>query len=101
MISEAGATVLSSFFGDDGQVSVTSDVLPGPVREFTGYQAIAKEAGLSRIFAGVHTRLDHEAGLALGRSVARLVLRSSNSADFGANAKAATPSAPGRYASGY
>ncbi len=101
VISEAGATVLSSFFGNDGQVSVTSDVLPGTVRQFSGYQAIATEAGLSRIFAGVHTRLDHEAGLALGRNVAQLVLRSSNSADFGPNPKAATPSAPGRYASGY
>ncbi len=101
VISEAGATVLSSFFGNDAQVSVTSDVLPGPVREFTGYHAIATEAGLSRIFAGVHTRLDHEAGLVLGRNVAQFVLRSSNSADFGADVKAATPSAPGRYPSAY
>lgn len=101
-ISEAGATVLSDFFGNEGQVSVTSDVLPGPVRLFDSYQAIATEAGLSRIFAGVHTRLDHEAGLTLGRDVAQLVLRSSKSADFGANPKArATPSAPGRYTSGY
>ena len=74
VISEAGATVLASFFGNDGQVSVTSDVLPGTVREFTGYQAIATEAGLSRIFAGVHTRLDHNAGLRLGQDVADYVL---------------------------
>jgi hypothetical protein len=100
-ISEAGATVLSEFFGNDGQVQVTSDVLPGTVREFNSYQAIATEAGLSRIFAGVHTRLDHEAGLTLGRNVAQLVLRSSKSADFGANAKATTNSTPGRYVGGY
>ena len=101
VISEAGATVLTDFFGNDGQISVTSDVLPGTVRQFDSYQAIATEAGLSRIFAGVHTRLDHEAGFTLGRNVARLVLRSSNSADFGANAKAANTTAPSRYAGGY
>jgi membrane-associated phospholipid phosphatase len=102
VISEAGATVLSDFFGNKGQIQVTSDVLPGTVREFDSYQAVATEAGLSRIFAGVHTRLDHEAGLTLGRNVAQLVLRTSKSADFGANPNAATPSAPARRtASGY
>jgi len=34
----------------------------------------------------LHTRLDHQAGLVLGGDVAQLVLRSSNSADFGRNA---------------
>jgi len=104
VISEAGATILSAYYGNDAQVQVTSDVLPGATREFNSYQAIATEAGLSRIFAGVHTRLDHESGLTLGRNVAKLVLRSSNSNDFGANAKAAaaTPSsAPGRFVGGY
>jgi hypothetical protein len=100
-ISEAGATILSAFYGDGGQIEVTSDVLPATVRQFDSYQSITTEAGLSRIFAGVHTRLDHEAGLTLGHDVAQFVLRTSKSADFGANPKAATPSAPGRYASGY
>ncbi len=100
-ISAAGATILSAFYGDGGQIEVTSDVLPGAVRQFDGYQAITTEAGLSRIFAGVHTRLDHEAGLTLGRDVAQLVLRTSKSADFGANSKAATPTVPARSASAY
>jgi hypothetical protein len=107
VISEAGATILSAYYRNEGQISVTSDVLPGTVRQFSSYQDIATEAGLSRIFAGVHNRLDHEAGLALGRSVAQLVLHSANSADFGRNAKAAAAasaapsSAPGRYVGGY
>jgi hypothetical protein len=104
VISEAGATILSAYYGNDAQVQVTSDVLPGVTRQFDSYQAIATEAGLSRIFAGVHTRLDHESGLTLGRNVAKLVLRSSNSNDFGAYAKAAAAapsSAPGRYVGGY
>ena len=73
-ISAAGATVLSSFFGNQDQIRVTSDVLPGVVRTFASYNDVATEAGLSRIFAGQHTRIDHEAGLALGHDIAQFVL---------------------------
>jgi membrane-associated phospholipid phosphatase len=73
-ISAAGALILSRFFGDDNRISVTSDVLPGVVRTFDSYHDIAIEAGLSRIFAGQHTRIDHIAGLQLGRNGAELVL---------------------------
>jgi len=74
VISEAGATVLSAFFGNHDDISVTSEVLPGVVRNFDSYQDAALEAGQSRIFAGLHTRLDHEAGLRLGQDVANAVL---------------------------
>ena len=74
VISAAGATVLSAFFGNRDDITVTSEVLPGVVRHFDSYQAVAREAGLSRIFAGVHTRLDHDAGLHLGHRVAEFVL---------------------------
>jgi membrane-associated phospholipid phosphatase len=73
-ISAAGATVLSTFFGNQDQIRVTSDVLPGVVRTFASYSDVATEAGLSRIFAGQHTRLDHEAGFKLGQNVAQFVL---------------------------
>src|SRR2546430_3235933 len=73
-ISAAGAIMLAAFFGNRDQISVTSDVLPGPVRTFDSYADVATEAGLSRIFAGQHTRIDHEAGLALGHAVAQFVL---------------------------
>ncbi len=73
-ISATGATVLSAFFGNQDQISVTSDVLPGVVRTFASFSDVATEAGLSRIYAGQHTRLDHEAGLALGHAVAQFVL---------------------------
>lgn len=82
-ISAAGAGVLSAFFGDEGQIDVTSDALPGTTRSFTSYQAIATEAGLSRIYAGQHTPLDDAAGQLLGRQVAQFVLRSSRSETFG------------------
>jgi membrane-associated phospholipid phosphatase len=73
-ISAAGAEVLGSFYGDDQHFSVTSPALPGVTRSFSSFSAAAQEAGLSRIFAGVHTRLDHVAGLTLGHDVANFVL---------------------------
>jgi len=87
-MSAAGASVLSAFFGDRGQIDVTSDTLPGTVRSFTSFGAIATEAGLSRIYAGQHTPLDDAAGQQLGRQVAQFVLRSSKSQDFGSCAAA-------------
>jgi membrane-associated phospholipid phosphatase len=74
-ISEAAATVLTSFFGRHQRVTVSSANLPGVTREFTTVQAAATEAGLSRIFAGQHTMLDHLAGHWLGARVAGFTLR--------------------------
>jgi membrane-associated phospholipid phosphatase len=82
-ISSAGAAVLTSFFGKHDKIKVTSDALPGVVRSFDSYDAAASEAGLSRIFGGVHFRFDHEAGAQLGSKVARFVLTESRSAGFG------------------
>ncbi|HEV2924068.1 MAG TPA: phosphatase PAP2 family protein [Solirubrobacteraceae bacterium] len=74
-ISAAGASVLSSFFHSDAQgLTVTSEVMPGTTRQFSGYAAAANEASASRVFAGVHTQLDEDAGQQLGASVARFVL---------------------------
>jgi membrane-associated phospholipid phosphatase len=73
-ISAAGADVLAGFFGDNQTFAVTSPALPGVTRSFDSFSAAADEAGLSRIYAGVHTRLDHLAGLTLGHHVANFVL---------------------------
>jgi membrane-associated phospholipid phosphatase len=74
-ISAAGADVLASFYGDRQHFGVTSPTLPGVTRSFTSFSATTQEAGLSRIYAGQHTRIDHVAGLALGHDVAGFVLR--------------------------
>jgi PAP2 superfamily len=74
VISGAGAIVLSTFFGNQDQIRVTSDVLPGAVRTFTSYNDVATEAGLSRIYAGQHTRIDIEVGSQLGHDVAQFVI---------------------------
>ena len=66
--------MLASFYGENQHFSLTSPALPGVTRSFTTFGAAAQEAGLSRIFSGQHTRLDHVAGLELGHNVAGFVL---------------------------
>jgi membrane-associated phospholipid phosphatase len=73
VISAASAAVLARLLGDHHPVTVTSEALPGVQRSFHTLSAVVQEAGLSRIYAGVHTRLDHVAGLRLGAEVARAV----------------------------
>ncbi|MFD1048032.1 phosphatase PAP2 family protein [Kibdelosporangium lantanae] len=75
VISQAAATILRYLVGQRQVLTVTSEALPGTVRHFTTFQQAADEAGLSRIYGGVHTRIDHVAGQQLGLDVARLVLR--------------------------
>jgi membrane-associated phospholipid phosphatase len=81
-ISGAAAAVLSQFFGNRVDLTVHSDALSGVTRHFTSFQDAATEAGLSRIFAGQHTRIDHEAGLTLGSDVAKFVLKDAGSPGF-------------------
>jgi membrane-associated phospholipid phosphatase len=72
-ISNAGATVLRFYFGDQFTFDVTSESLPGLTRRFTSFSVAAEEAGLSRIYAGQHFRTDHVAGKRLGRQVAESI----------------------------
>jgi hypothetical protein len=76
-ISAAGADVLASFYGARQHFSLSSPALPGVTRSFSSFSAAAEEAGLSRIYAGQHTQIDHVAGLALGHDVAGFVLHNS------------------------
>lgn len=73
-LSTAAATVLTAFYGPQQAVTVTSPGDAGVSRQFTDLAAVADEAGLSRIWAGQHTRLDDEAGRQLGRQVGGQVL---------------------------
>jgi membrane-associated phospholipid phosphatase len=43
------------------------------------FQAKAEEAGVSRLYGGIHFRSDHEVGLALGRRIGRLVIAQAES----------------------
>ena len=71
--------------GRDAQaLTVTSEVMAGVTRHFRGFAAAAAEASISRVYAGVHTQLDEDAGQRLGRSVAEFVLRNEPLAAHGA-----------------
>src|SRR5438034_6324940 len=72
-ISKAGATVFSSYFGDQFTFDVNSESLAGVTRHFTSFSAAAEEAGLSRIYAGQHFRTDHIAGKDLRGQVAESI----------------------------
>ncbi|HWY52895.1 MAG TPA: vanadium-dependent haloperoxidase [Terriglobales bacterium] len=71
--SFAAAQALQFYFGDKFTFDVTSEVLAGVKRHFTSFSAAAKEAGVSRIFAGQHYRFDHNAGVLLGQKVSESI----------------------------
>lgn len=69
--SGSSARVAELFLGSDAQVfSVVSDGEPGAVRHFTSLTQAAEEAGMSRIYGGIHWQYDNTEGLASGRRVA-------------------------------
>lgn len=73
--SMAAATILTRFFGDNVRFSYRGD----PKRSmgdrfFDGFYQAAREAGRSRIYAGIHFQFDNLSGLELGEKVAKAVL---------------------------
>jgi hypothetical protein len=73
-VSGAGAAVLSSFFGEQTDFSVTSDLMMGVVRHFTSFSAALEEIRTARIYAGIHFRSACNDGQATGVAVARYVM---------------------------
>jgi hypothetical protein len=69
--SRAAAESLAAFFGSD-QVGFTA-TWAGVERSFNKFTDAAKEAGKSRIFAGIHWSFDSSAGESLGRKIGRYV----------------------------
>jgi hypothetical protein len=72
--SGAAATVLSAYFGPQTAFTTTSDGLPGVTRSFRSFDQAASEAGMSRIYGGIHFAFDNTAGLTLGRSIGQLAV---------------------------
>ncbi|MFN6154763.1 Ig-like domain-containing protein [Anabaena sp. AL09] len=73
--SGAAATVLTTILGDNVSFSVNSLGTPGINRTFTNFNAAANEAGISRIYGGIHFNADNVDGLATGKSVGDYVLQ--------------------------
>jgi hypothetical protein len=74
------AAVLREFYGtNELTFTITSDDTPGIERTYNSLDAIARENGVSRIYLGVHWRMDFEdgytAGTALGEWVVANFLR--------------------------
>jgi membrane-associated phospholipid phosphatase len=82
-VSFAAADVLRHFFGTGYDVTATSEAVPGVTRSYPSYEAVADEASISRVYAGVHTRTDLDAGTELGRQVADYVHEYWTSAEHG------------------
>ncbi|MCA9128676.1 MAG: phosphatase PAP2 family protein [Planctomycetales bacterium] len=83
--SGAAAAVLTSLFGDNYAFSSTSDGHTGyaqrpldpsliTTRSFTSFNEAADEAGISRIYGGIHFNFDNTAGLESGRQVGDYVV---------------------------
>ncbi len=74
--SGAAAGALMTFFGtDEVRFSTTSDGLPGVSRAFDSFSAAAREAGLSRVYGGIHWDFDNADGLSCGWEVGRAVAK--------------------------
>lgn len=74
--SGAAATVLTRVFGKEAvEVTVGSDGFPGMERTYKSFWQAAREAGLSRVYGGIHFECDNREGLALGQAIAEEVLR--------------------------
>jgi hypothetical protein len=72
--SQAAATVLTALFGDRAYDDATHINLGHPARHLASFQAAADEAGISRIYAGIHFPFDNTGGKALGACIGRAVL---------------------------
>jgi hypothetical protein len=72
-LGAAGAEILREVFHRDIAVVATSPAVPGATRSFRAASAAADEAGLSRLWAGVHWRFDDPSGQKQGIAIARYV----------------------------
>ncbi len=75
MTSAAAAEVLTTHLGASVSFAITSDTLPGVSRRFQSFSQAAHEAGLSRVFGGIHFVHAVEDGWAAGERVGRDVAR--------------------------
>ena len=74
--SMAGAVVLTDLFGTFSFTDRTHSARSGPPRAFASFEDAAREAAVSRMYAGIHFRAAIERGLEQGACVGRGVLAS-------------------------
>jgi len=74
-VSNAGASVLASFYGDATPFTATSVGLPSVVRSFTSFSEAVSQVEDARVFGGMHFRFSCDAGRMMGGEVADYTLR--------------------------
>ena len=73
-ISASAAEVLTALFGDNQKFTDTTEKEFGlPVRSFTSFRQAAREASISRVYAGIHFRSDCDKGNEQGKKVGQLI----------------------------
>jgi hypothetical protein len=76
--SGAAARSMALFFGtDDIEFSLTSDGLPGALRHYKKLSDAQREAGMSRVWGGIHTMMDNLEGQKAGMAIAEWVFANS------------------------
>jgi Domain of unknown function (DUF4114)/PAP2 superfamily len=72
--SATAATVLSNLMGDNVSFTTSSIGLPGVIRSFTSFEQAAQEAGMSRIYGGIHFMSANTSGLQCGQEIGDYVI---------------------------
>ncbi len=72
--SSTAATVLTELIGDNVNFTTSSIGLPGVTRSFTSFQQAAQEAGISRIYGGIHFLSANISGLECGEQIGEYVI---------------------------
>ena len=67
--SAAAATVLTKAYGNNFSFNASSVGLPTVTRSYTSFAAAATEAGISRIYGGIHFDFANQAGSTLGQQI--------------------------------
>jgi hypothetical protein len=76
VLGNAGATVLSAFYGNNYAFAFTSTTSPTPdvVRNFKSFMKAADENADSRVMAGIHFRFATKAGQEMGNKIGKWVM---------------------------
>ena len=72
-VSNAGASVLAHFYGNDTTFTATSFGLPGVEHSFTSFSSALAEVENARVWGGIHFRFACDTAVGMGAAVAEYV----------------------------
>lgn len=74
VISTAAAIMLTKYYGENFVFTDTTELAYGlPARSFESFQDASEEAGISRLYGGIHYRMAIEEGIRQGNKVGKFV----------------------------